>query len=294
MGKLIRCITSDVAVMATALDSTDIVNTAEKYHKTSAVMTAALGRLLTATSIMGNMMKGKDDTITVKINGGGPAGALVAVADSNGDVRGYVGDTNVEIPLKENGKLDVGGAVGTNGLLYVIKDIGLKEPYSGSVPRFSGEIAEDITAYYAISEQIPTVCSLGVLVAPDLSVKNAGGIIIQLLPGADDGTIDKLEENLKHIRPITTMMDEGMSVKDILFEMLSGFETEVLYEQETFYSCPCSRERTRKMISGISDDELSAMAKEMPEIKVECHFCDKKYVFSPDEIRSILKEKKQN
>lgn len=291
LGKLIRCITSDGAVMATALDSTDIVAKAEQYHKTSAVMTAALGRLLTATSIMGNMMKGKNDTVTVKINGGGPAGAVVAVADSNGDVRGYVGDANVEIPLKDNGKLDVGGAVGTDGLIYVIKDIGLKEPYSGSVPLVSGEIAEDITAYYAVSEQIPTVCSLGVLVAPDLSVKKAGGIIIQLLPGADDKTIDKLEENLKHIRPITTMMDEGIDVKDILFEMLSGFETEVLYEQNTQYLCPCSRERTAKMLSGISKEELSLMAEEMPEIKVECHFCNKEYIFTPDEISTILNDK---
>lgn len=293
MGKLIRCITSDGAIMATALNSTDIVNTAEKYHKTSAVMTAALGRLLTATSIMGNMMKGKDHTVTVKINGGGPGGAVVAVADSNGDVRGYVGDSNVELPLKENGKLDVGGAVGKDGLIYVIKDIGLKEPFSGSVPLVSGEIAEDITAYYAISEQIPTVCSLGVLVDTDLSVKKSGGILIQLLPGADEKTIDKLEENLKHVRPITTMMDEGMSVKEILFQMLDGFETEVLYEQEVNYICPCSRDRTIKMISGISDEELNEMADEMPEIKVECHFCDKKYVFTPDEIRTIIKNKKQ-
>ncbi len=292
MGKLIRCITSDGAVMATALDSTDIVANAEKYHKTSAVMTAALGRLLTATSIMGNMMKGKDHTVTVKINGGGPAGTVVAVADSTGNVRGYVGDSKVELPLKDNGKLDVGGAVGTNGLVYVIKDVGMKEPYSGSVPLVSGEIAEDITAYYAVSEQIPTVCSLGVLVNTDLTVKKAGGIIIQLLPGADDKTIDKLEENLKHIRPITAMMDEGKDVKDILFEMLSGFETEVLYEENTAYVCPCSRERTVKMLSGISEEELTAMADEMPEIKVECHFCNKNYVFTPSEIKSILKDKK--
>ncbi|MEE0841122.1 MAG: Hsp33 family molecular chaperone HslO [Acutalibacteraceae bacterium] len=292
MGKLIRAITSDGAVMASALDSTDIVAKAEKFHRTSAVMTAALGRLLTATSIMGNMMKGEKDTITVRIKADGPAGAVVAVADSKGDVRGYVGDANVEIPLKENGKLDVSGAVGTDGLIYVIKDIGLKEPYSGSVPLVSGEIAEDITAYYAISEQIPTVCALGVLVNPDLSVRKAGGIIIQLLPGADNSTIDKLEENLKHIRPITTMMDEGMDIKDILFEMLSGFETEILYEQEAKYYCPCSRERTKKMLSSMSKDELDSMAEEMEEIKVECHFCDKKYTFTPEQIREISSMKK--
>ncbi len=292
MGKLIRCITSDGAVMATALDSTDIVAKAEQYHKTSAVMTAALGRLLTATSIMGNMMKGQNDTVTVRIKADGPAGALVAVADSKGDVRGYVGDARVEIPLKDNGKLDVSGAVGTDGLIYVIKDIGLKEPYSGSVPLVSGEIAEDITAYYAVSEQIPTVCALGVLVNPDLSVRKAGGIIIQLLPGADNATIDKLEENLKHIRPVTTMMDEGMDVKDILFEMLSGFETEILYEENTKYSCPCSKERTKKLLFSMSKEELDSMAEEMDEIKVECHFCDKEYVFTPEQIKAISDKKR--
>ena len=292
MGKLIRCITSDGAVMATALDSTDIVAKAEQYHKTSAVMTAALGRLLTATSMMGNMMKGEKDTITVRIAGNGPAGVVVAVADSKGDVRGYVGDSKVEIPLKENGKLDVSGAVGNDGLIYVIKDIGLKEPYSGSVPLVSGEIAEDITAYYAVSEQIPTVCALGVLVNPDLTVKKAGGVIIQLLPGADNSTIDKLEENIKHIRPITTMMDEGQSIKDILFQMLSGFETEILYEQETHYHCPCSRERTTSMLSSMSKDELDSMAEEMDEIKVECHFCNKEYIFTPEQIKTISSRKK--
>lgn len=292
MGKLIRCITSDGAVMATALDSTDIVAKAEQYHKTSAVMTAALGRLLTATSMMGNMMKGEKDTITVRIAGNGPAGVVVAVADSKGDVRGYVGDSKVEIPLKENGKLDVSGAVGNDGLIYVIKDIGLKEPYSGSVPLVSGEIAEDITAYYAVSEQIPTVCALGVLVNPDLTVKKAGGVIIQLLPGADNSTIDKLEENIKHIRPVTTMMDEGKSIKDILFQMLNGFETEILYEQETHYHCPCSRERTTSMLSSMAKDELDSMAEEMDEIKVECHFCNKEYIFTPEQIKTISMRKK--
>lgn len=292
MGKLIRTITSDGAVMATALDSTDIVAKAEQYHKTSAVVTAALGRLLTAASIMGNMMKGQKDTVTVRITGNGPVGALVAVADSKGDVRGYVTNPRVEIPLKENGKLDVSGAVGTEGFIYVIKDIGLKEPYSGSVPLVSGEIAEDVTAYYAVSEQIPTVCALGVLVNPDLTVKKAGGVLIQLLPGADDSTIDKLEENLKHIRPITTMMDEGMDIKDIVFTMLEGFDTEVLYEESPHYSCPCNRERVKSVLSSISTDELDSMAEEMEEIKVECHFCDKEYIFSPKEVKAISEQKK--
>lgn len=292
MGKLIRTITSDGTVMATALDSTDIVAAAEQYHKTSAVVTAALGRLLTAASIMGNMMKGAKDTVTVRITGDGPVGVLIAVADSKGDVRGYVTNPRVEIPLKENGKLDVSDAVGTEGFVYVIKDIGLKEPYSGSVPLVSGEIAEDITAYYAISEQIPTVCALGVLVNPDLTVKKAGGVLIQLLPGADDSTINRLEENLKHVRPVTQMMDSGMDMKDIVFTMLNGFETEVLYEQETHYNCPCNRDRVRGVLSSMSTEELDSMAEEMDEIKVECHFCDKEYVFTPAEVKRISDEKK--
>ena len=174
MGKLIRCITSEGAVMVSAVDSTDIVAKAEQIHKTSAVMTAALGRMLTAASMMGNMLKGEKSSISLKIDGGGPAGAITVAADSTGNVRGYAQNPVVEIPLKSNGKLDVSGAVGTEGSLYVIKDIGLKEPYNGSVPIVSGEIAEDITAYYAISEQIPTVCALGVLVNPDFHIKQTG------------------------------------------------------------------------------------------------------------------------
>lgn len=294
MGKLIRAITSDGAIMAIAVDSTDIVSKAEEYHKTSAVMTAALGRLLTATSMMGNMLKGKDNTITLRISGNGPAKAVVAVSDSNGDVRGYTTDPVVEIPLKENGKLDVSGALGgKNGMLTVIKDVGLKDPYNGSIPLFSGEIAEDITAYYAISEQIPTVCALGVLVNPNLSVNCAGGYIIQLLPGADSKTIDKLEENVKKLPSVTALMSEGKTISEILFMALEGFQTEILYETEVSYKCTCSRERTIKILSGIEKQELIEMANEHKPIKVECHFCNKTYTFSNKEIEDIAKMKKE-
>lgn len=292
MGKLIRAITSDGAVMAIALDSTDIVATAEKYHKTSAVMTAALGRLLTAGSMMGNMLKGEKDTITLRISGEGPAKAVVVAADSKGDVRGYTTDPVVEIPLKENGKLDVSGAIGKNGTLTVIKDIGMKEPYNGFLPLVSGEIAEDITAYYAISEQIPTVCALGVLVNPDLSVRCAGGYIIQLLPGADDKTIDKLEENVKKLPSVTSLMDSGKSIEDILFMALDGFESEILYEQTTTYRCNCSRERTAEILKSIDTNELLSMADELPQVEVACHFCPQVYTFKPEEIRKLTKSKK--
>lgn len=292
MSKLIRCITSDGAVMASAIDSTEVVAEAERLHKTSAVVTAALGRLLTAASMMGNMLKGEKDTVTVKIDGGGPTGAVTAVADSHGFVRGYAVNPVVEIPLKPNGKLDVSGAVGTDGNVFVIKDLGLKEPYSGFVPIVSGEIAEDITSYYAVSEQIPTVCALGVLVNPDLTVKKAGGYIIQLLPAADESTVSRLEENLKKARPVTEQLDEGKDILDILKEMLDGFDTEVLSTNDVGYKCRCSRERTEKTIASLGIAELERIAEEMPKVEVKCSFCGKSYVFNRSEIQKIINQKK--
>jgi molecular chaperone Hsp33 len=292
MGKLIRCITSDGLVIATALDSTDIVAKAESLHKTSAVVTAALGRLLTATSLMGNALKGEDSTITVKIDGNGPSGAIIAVADSRGDVRGYAVNSVVEIPLKDNGKLDVSGAVGTDGTLFVIKDLGLKEPYNGFVPIATGEIAEDIAAYYAVSEQIPTVCALGVLVNPDLTVRVAGGYIIQLLPAAYgyDEVIDKLEENIKVMKPITTLLDEGKDILEIVKIALNGFEVEVLSEQEATYKCNCSRERFESALKSLNREELQEMANEMEKAETVCQFCGSVYSFTRDEIRSFLEK----
>ncbi len=289
MGKLIRCITNDGLVMASAVDTTDIVAEAERIHGTSAVVTAALGRLLTAGSMMGNMLKGKDDTITLKVAGDGPTGSLIVVSDFNGDVRGYVQNPIVEIPLNNKGKLDVGGAVGTNGLLYVLKDLGLKEPFSGSVPLVSGEIAEDITSYYALSEQIPTVCALGVLVNPDLTVRAAGGYIIQLLPAAGDDTIEKLEKSISDIKAVTTMLDSGMTPEEIIKTALKEFSVEVLYEQEIYYKCNCSRDRVSKALISLGREELESMAEELPEVSVNCHFCDKVYTFTKNEIKNFLK-----
>ena len=291
MSKLIRCITSDGAVMATAINSTEIVAKAEQLHKTSAVVTAALGRLLTAASMMGDMLKGKNDTVTVKIDGKGPTGAITAVADSRGFVRGYAVNPVVEIPLKENGKLDVSGAVGTDGNVFVIKDLGLKEPYNGFVPIVSGEIAEDITSYYAVSEQIPTVCALGVLVNPDLTVKKAGGYIIQLLPAADEETVSKLEENLKKARPVTEQLDEGKDILDIVKDMLSGFDVEVLDENEVGYKCRCSRERTEKTLASLNRNELENIAKEEESVEIKCSFFGKSYVFRREEIQKIINKK---
>lgn len=290
MGKLIRCITSDGAVMATCVDSTDIAAAAEQYHKTSAVVTAALGRLLTAASMMGNMLKGSDDSITLKITGEGHIGTLVAVSDFDGNVRGYVTNPIVELPLNAKGKLDVGGAVGA-GTLYVIKDLGMKDPYVGQIPLVSGEIAEDITSYYAISEQIPTVCALGVLVNPDLTVNTAGGFIIQLLPGYTEKDIEKLEASVKDLESVTKMLSDGKTPEEIVRSALKNFEVEVLYEQDIAYKCKCSRERTEAALMCIGTDDLKEMAEAEEDTEVSCHFCNKRYVFTKSDLEKIISEK---
>ena len=291
MAKLLRGITSEGAIMVSAIDSTDIVAHAEQIHKTSAVVTAALGRMLTAVSMMGNMLKGEKNSISVKIDGGGPTGAITVSADSTGNVRGYAVNPVVEIPLKPNGKLDVSAAVGNNGNLFVTKDLGLKEPYNGFVPIVTGEIAEDITSYYATSEQIPTVCALGVLVNPDLTVRKAGGYILQLLPFTEDAIIDRLEENLKKARPVTELLDEGKDIEEIVRDVLEGFEFEVIYEEHPEYKCKCSREKIDGVISGLSDTDLEEMANSNEDTKVQCHFCTENYVFTREEIRKIKNEK---
>ncbi len=292
MGKLIRCITNDGAVMAVCVDTTDIVAKAEQYHKTSAVVTAALGRLLTAASMMGNMLKGSDNSLTVRVAGDGPAGTLVAASDFDGNVRGYVTNPVVELPLNNKGKLDVGGAVGS-GTLYVIKDLGLKEPYVGQVPLVTGEIAEDITSYFAVSEQIPTVCALGVLVNPDLTVKSAGGFIIQLLPGALDSDITKLEEGINDLEAVTKMLSDGKTPLDILKLALKNFDFEVLYEQEVEYKCKCSRKRTEAAFASIGKEDIEEMIESGETIEVVCHFCNKRYYFTPDDLKKVLKNKSQ-
>ncbi|MBR7133832.1 MAG: Hsp33 family molecular chaperone HslO [Clostridia bacterium] len=291
MAKLIRCITSDGSIAVSAIDSTDIVARAEQLHKTSAVVTAALGRLLTAGAMMGNMLKGAKNTISIKIDGGGPTGAITVSADSVGNVRGYAVNPIVEIPLKPNGKLDVSGAVGTAGNVFVVKDLGLKEPYNGFVPIVSGEIAEDITSYFATSEQIPTACALGVLVDTDLSVKKAGGYIIQLLPMADDAIITRLEENLSKARPVTELLEQGKDIEEIVREVLAGFETEVLYTEYPEYKCKCEREKIKGILAGLSYDDLSEMAASETDTEVKCHFCGESYIFTPEEIEKIKSEK---
>ncbi|MCQ2485471.1 MAG: Hsp33 family molecular chaperone HslO [Clostridia bacterium] len=291
MGKLIRCISQDATVVMMAADTTDMVEEAQRIHQTSAVTSAALGRLLTASSLMGSMLKGENDSITLRLNGGGPAGSVIAVSDSSGNARGYVMNSVVEIPLNAKGKLDVAGAVGTDGSLTVIKDLNLKEPYIGQTPIISGEIAEDITSYYAISEQIPTVCALGVLVNPDLSIKAAGGFIIQLLPYAPDETIDAVERCIKDIPSVTQMLTDGLSPEDICKKVLSEFELDILDEANPVYECKCSRERVEAALISTGLESLKELAED-EKTEVSCQFCDKKYSFTSVEMRNLIKKAK--
>ncbi|MGN0654464.1 MAG: Hsp33 family molecular chaperone HslO [Oscillospiraceae bacterium] len=287
MGRIVRAISADASVVATAFDAKDVVSEIERIHKTSAVVTAALGRLSIAASLMGIGLKNKDDSVTVRMNGNGPCGTLIAVADSMGNVKSYVGNPVVEIPLNQFGKLDVKGAVGTDGTLTVIKDLGLREPYSGQIPIASGEIAEDIAAYFAISEQIPTVCGLGVLVNPDLTVAAAGGYLIQLLPFADEKVIDIIENNVKSLPSVTKMLSSGVSVEEMSLKVLEGLNPNVLDEFSAAYKCDCSRERVERALISMGREELKAMASENETTEVCCHFCDKKYNFSSEELIAL-------
>lgn len=290
MGKIVRYITEDGSAFVIAADTTDVIARAEQIHHTSAVVTAALGRLMTAASMMGDMLKGKDDSVTLRMNGGGPAGSLIAVSDSGGNVRGYVQNPIVEIPLNDKGKLDVRGAVGTDGYLYVMKDIGLKEPYVGQTNIVSGEIAEDITNYFASSEQTPSVCALGVLVNPELTVKRAGGFIIQLLPGCPEETISAIEAAVSDIEPVTVMLDKGMTADDIAKRAMKDIKIDKLDENRIEYRCNCSKERVESALISTGSDALKEMASSGKDTKVECHFCDKVYTFTPEDIEKIIKK----
>lgn len=291
MSKAIRCLTHDATVVAIAMDTTDMVARAEQIHHTSAVVTAALGRLLTAASLMGIMLKNTEDSVTVKVNGGGPVGQLITVADGRGNARGYAQNPVVELPLKPNEKLDVSGAVGTDGLLYVLRDTGASEPYVGCTPLVSGELAEDITSYYATSEQIPTVCALGVLVNPDLTVRAAGGLLIQLLPFCPNEVIDRLEQNVAALRPMTEMLDEGMSVEEILRCALDGLDFDVVDHFDPEYRCACSPEKVMRALNAMSDDDLRSLPDENDQIEVTCSFCDRVYRYTGADVERILADR---
>ncbi len=285
---IVRAITSDGWVKAMAITSTAMVETARQMHKTTATATAALGRVLTVTSMMGNLQKVENGALTLQFKGGGPLGTILATSDAEGNVRGYVTNPAISLLEKYAGKLDVGAAVGTDGMLTVIRDLQMKEPYIGSVELVTGEIADDVTAYFAQSEQTPTACALGVLVDVDQSVKVAGGYIIQLLPGAPDDVIMKIETGIACAGAVTPMLDKGMSPEEILKTVLCEFDLQLFAQEPVEYRCYCSREKVEKTIITIGKKDMQEIIDEGKDITVECQFCDTLYTFTPEDVQRLL------
>ena len=286
MDYIIRATAAEGQIRAFAITSKDIVETARKHHNTSPVATAALGRLLSGGAMMGVMMKGEQDKLTLIMKGDGPINGVTVTADSKGNVKGYVGNPNVIIPANFAGKLDVGAAIGY-GTLTVIKDMGMKEPYSSQVPLGTSEVAEDLTYYFASSEQVPSAVALGVLMSKDNTVKQAGGFIIQLMPFAEEKTIAFLEENIAKITSVTDMLEKGMTPEDILMEVLGGFGVEFTDKIETKFYCNCSKERVLKALASLNQRDLDDLVNGGESIEVKCDFCNTAYHFSAGDLKSL-------
>ncbi len=286
--QLVRAMTKDGFVKAVAVTTRQLTERARQIHKTLPTATAALGRLLAAASMMGNMQKVDDGSITLQIKGGGPLGTLLAVSDAAGNVRGWVEHPQISLLEKYRGKLDVGAAVGNDGTLTVIRDLRMKDPYIGSVQLVSGEIAEDITQYFAQSEQTPTACALGVLIDTDQSVRAAGGYLVQLLPGAPDDVIDRLEAGVQAAGAATAMLDGGLDAAGMLQKVLSGFEVEILETQPVEYRCYCTRRRVESTLISLGRDELEQVVREGETLHVDCQFCDHVYDFTPQDVAALL------
>ena len=287
---IVRATAANGQVRAFAAITRETVEEARQHHGTSPVATAALGRLLTAGTMMGSMMKNETDMLTLQVRGDGPIGGITVTADSKGDVKGYVENPDVMLPPK-NGKLDVGGAVGI-GLLQVIKDMGLKEPYSGQTILVSSEIAEDLTYYFANSEQVPSSVGLGVLMEKDNTVKTAGGFIIQMMPFAEDATISQIEENLKHVTSVTELLDKGYTPEQLLEELLGIVGLEITDTMPTRFYCNCSKERVEQAVASVGKKDIQEMINDGKPIEVKCHFCNTAYHYSVEELKNILKRSK--
>lgn len=285
---IIRAISRDGFVKAMAISSTQMVERARNIHKTTPTATAALGRVLTVCSMMGNLQKVENGALTLQFKGGGPLGTILATSDPVGNVRGYVHNPGITLLEKYAGKLDVGAAVGTDGMLTVIRDLQMKEPYIGSVQLVSGEIADDITAYFAQSEQTPTACALGVLVDVDQSVKVAGGYLIQLLPGASDDIIDRLEAGIQKAGAVTPMLSEGLSPREVLERVMEDFDLDFFETTEVAYRCYCSRDRVSRTLITVGRKDLQEIIDEGKPITIECQFCDTNYEFTPEQVSELL------
>ena len=285
--QIIRVLAKNAPVKASVITARDMVERARQIHRTLPVATAALGRTLMAASMMGNQLKEDNGSVTLRIKGDGPLGGITAVADSAGNARGYVVNPAVDLPLKGPAKLDVGSAVGRDGSLTVIKDLNLKEPYVGTVPLVSGEIAEDITSYFAESEQIPTACALGVLVDVDQSVLCAGGYLIQLLPGADDAAISAIERGIARVGPVTEALRGGLDARGLVEQVLSEFELEELSAEPVEYRCYCSRDRVTRALISMGREELEALIREQGRAELTCQFCDKVYHYTKEELEGL-------
>ena len=286
---IIRATAANDQIRAFAAVTTQMVETAREHHNTSPVATAALGRLLTAGAMMGAMMKGEKDVLTLQIKAGGPLQGITVTADSQGNVKGYVGNPDVCIPANSKGKLDVAGAVGP-GFLNVIKDMGLKEPYSGQVMLQTCEIAEDLTYYFATSEQVPSAVGLGVLMNKNNTVRQAGGFIVQLMPFAEEEVISRLEQNVQKINSVTSLLEEGHTPESLLEQVLDGFDIEINEKTDTRFHCNCTRERVEKALISIGRKELNEMIQEGKPIEMNCHFCNTNYTFTVEEMKEILRK----
>lgn len=284
---LVRGMTGDGFVRIAAVQTTNMVERMRRIHKTLPLATAALGRTLTAASMMGSELKDANGSVTLQIRGNGPLGAITAVSDSRGYVRGYLQNPAANLPLRADGHLDVGGGVGREGILTVIKDIGEGEPFSGKIELYSGEIAEDIAAYYLLSEQIPTVCALGVLVDRDQTVRCAGGYLLQLLPGAPEGLIDLLEYRVADVGSVTACLDKGMDMRQVAQELLYGMDLRLMEEQPVGYECKCSRNKVASALVSLGRDELDRLIREEEKIDVTCQFCDKIYTFTRKNLETL-------
>lgn len=284
---LVRGMTGDGFVRIAAVQTTNMVERMRQIHKTLPLATAALGRTLTAASMMGSELKDANGSVTLQIRGNGPLGAITAVSDSRGYVRGYLQNPAANLPLRADGHLDVGGGVGREGILTVIKDIGEGEPFSGKIELYSGEIAEDIAAYYLLSEQIPTVCALGVLVDRDQTVRCAGGYLLQLLPGAPEGLIDLLEYRVADVGSVTACLDKGMDMRQVAQELLYGMDLKLMGEQPVGYECKCSRNKVASALVSLGRDELDRLIREEEKIDVTCQFCDKIYTFTRKDLETL-------